>query len=222
MIFGLKTRAGIAAVALGASVLASTAPAEAFFFPRRGGAVVAGLIGGLAFGALAAAAQQAQAAASPVTQPRAYIVPEPARAVAPESSEEVLVAPRHPRVHLRSPARQGSAEESHLNDLSDRPRPTVRPVAAFRLRGPSDRAGPSPKAMSAVRACGATLAASSRRYGGTKATVVGTGPLVRTENGNVTAPIKARLEFARQGGREVRQAGLLCRLNARGQVVALQ
>ena len=74
--FARKTLiASLSALTLGTAAIAAAAPAEARLWRHHGGAVAAGVVGGLALGAMAASA----AAAHPVYVAPAYYVPSCAR-----------------------------------------------------------------------------------------------------------------------------------------------
>ena len=187
----------VAALALSTGFLGGTAPAKAFFFPGQSrGAAITALVGGLALGALAAQARGPGQGHGPGV----IWLPEEIEDGASQRKvrRAAPLKPRREAGHLSSPA----------------PKRATLPRASSRVT--ADRTAPGP----IVQACRQTLLASSRSYGGTKATAVSAGPLSRSKQGTA-APINARLEFARQGGTEVREAKVLCRLNAHGRVVAL-
>jgi hypothetical protein len=190
-------KGGVTALVLSTGFLGGTAPAEAFFFPGQSrGAAITALVGGLALGALAAQAQSTGQGRPGVT----WLPDE----LEDDASRQVRRAPpRKAKVSKPTQVSKAAAKWATL------------PAA-------SSRAGSAqPASGSIVQACRQTLLASSRPYGGTKASAVSGGPVSRTEQGT-DAPINARLEFARQGGTEVREAKLLCRLDGKGRVVTLR
>ena len=71
-----------------------------------------------------------------------------------------------------------------------------------------------------VRSCGESLADATRPYGNTRVVLATTGEPKRGRDGSLSAPVDARLEYTRQGGREVRQARVTCRADARGRIVS--
>jgi hypothetical protein len=72
-----------------------------------------------------------------------------------------------------------------------------------------------------VQTCRNSILNAAKPYGVLRADVVSAGEAKRGARGMVTAPVLARITYARQGGNEVRQSRVTCRLNAKGLVVAL-
>ncbi|MDG4883044.1 hypothetical protein [Mesorhizobium sp. WSM4884] len=72
-----------------------------------------------------------------------------------------------------------------------------------------------------VRACRAAITASAKPLGAVRVDVASAG-LVRQRRGGLTAPIEVRIDYDRQGGIEVRQAKVGCRLDAAGKVTAVR
>jgi len=72
-----------------------------------------------------------------------------------------------------------------------------------------------------VRTCRTAIASAARPLGATKVEAVSAGRQRRIGS-LVYAPIDVRIQYARQGGREIRQAKVSCRLNASGRVVAVR
>jgi hypothetical protein len=74
----------------------------------------------------------------------------------------------------------------------------------------------------AVEKCGDSLTAQARRLGSEEVRVSSAGPEVRSPDGGVAVPINARIEYARDGKKQVRQARITCRIDKEGRVVSLQ
>ncbi|OHV88755.1 hypothetical protein [Mesorhizobium sp. ORS 3428] len=74
--------------------------------------------------------------------------------------------------------------------------------------------------VAVVRACRAAITTVAKPLGAVRVDVASAGPL-RQRRGTLTAPITVRIAYARQGGIEVRQAHVGCRLNAAGTVTAV-
>jgi hypothetical protein len=88
-----------------------------------------------------------------------------------------------------------------------------RPVTALRAR-----VGVLP---ALVRTCRTAIASSASRLGATKVEAVSAGRQ-RQMGELVHAPLYVRIQYARQGGPEIRQAKVSCRVNTAGQVVAVR
>ncbi|MER9061324.1 hypothetical protein NKI82_23480 [Mesorhizobium sp. M0482] len=71
-----------------------------------------------------------------------------------------------------------------------------------------------------VRACRAAIVSAATPLGAVRVHAVSAGAL-RQRRGALTAPIEVRIDYARQGGIEVRQAQVSCRLDASGRVTAI-
>ncbi|WFP61442.1 hypothetical protein [Mesorhizobium sp. WSM4904] len=71
-----------------------------------------------------------------------------------------------------------------------------------------------------VRACRAAITASAKPLGAVRVYVASAG-LVRQRRGGLTAPIEVRIDYDRQGGIEVRQAKVGCRLDVAGKVTTV-
>ncbi|WP_246676940.1 hypothetical protein [Mesorhizobium sp. B2-4-15] len=69
-------------------------------------------------------------------------------------------------------------------------------------------------------ACRAAIMSAAKPLGAVRVNAVSAGAL-RHSGGVLTAPIKVRIDYARQGGIEVRQARVSCRLNKAGRVTAV-
>jgi len=178
----IKTRLITATVTAG--LLASALPAEA-----RGlsGAFLPGLIGGLAFGAIAASAAHAAQPAN------AYYSDLPA-----EVDDPVYLEETRPRTRLRTLPR----------DVGVRPQ---------------GRAGHVPGASALhIESCRNELASTSRPLGAVAVQVRGAGPEVRGRNGVMSIPLDARIEYARNGTRQVKQAHVTCQVTRNGQVAAFR
>ncbi|CCV08480.1 conserved exported hypothetical protein [Mesorhizobium metallidurans STM 2683] len=71
-----------------------------------------------------------------------------------------------------------------------------------------------------VQACRAAIMSAAKPLGAVRVRSVSAGAL-RQRRGELTAPIKVRIDYARKGGIEVRQAQVGCRLNTAGRVTAI-
>ena len=71
-----------------------------------------------------------------------------------------------------------------------------------------------------VRACRAAITFAATPLGAVRVQVVSAGPS-RQRRGGLAAPIAVRIDYERQGGLEIRQARVGCRLNAAGKVTAV-
>ncbi|QND55832.1 hypothetical protein [Mesorhizobium huakuii] len=71
-----------------------------------------------------------------------------------------------------------------------------------------------------VQACRAAITSAAKPLGAVRVRAVSAGVLHR-RGGALTAPIKVRIDYARGGGIEVRQAQVGCRLNKAGRVIAV-
>ncbi|MDW6025816.1 hypothetical protein SAZ10_29035 [Mesorhizobium sp. BAC0120] len=71
-----------------------------------------------------------------------------------------------------------------------------------------------------VRACIEAITTAARPYGVVHVDAASSGPLRARRRGAV-APLQVRVQYARQGGVEVRQSQVGCRLDAAGEVVGL-
>ena len=71
-----------------------------------------------------------------------------------------------------------------------------------------------------VQACRAAIMSAAKPLGAVRVRAVSAGVLHR-RGGALTAPIKVRIDYARRGGIEVRQAQVGCRLDKAGRVTAV-
>jgi hypothetical protein len=106
------------------------------------------------------------------------------------------------------PSRAGSAKSSQ--DLVGYPSRSPAPVEAI----PG-----TPNAV--VHVCRQWIVSAAERFGAVHVHAVSAGPLRRERRGILTAPIQVRIDYDRQGGIEVRQARIKCRLDAAGRVIAV-
>lgn len=90
----------------------------------------------------------------------------------------------------------------------------------LRLQVPLTAIPGTPPAV--VRVCRQAIMSAATPLGALRVHVVSAGPLRRHRRGALTAPIEVRIDYARQGGIEVRQARVGCRLDAAGKVVAVK
>lgn len=74
--------------------------------------------------------------------------------------------------------------------------------------------------IAVVRACRAAIMAAATPLGAVRVHAASAGAL-RQLRGALTAPIEVRIDYAREGGIEVRQAQVSCRLDASGRVTAI-
>ncbi len=72
-----------------------------------------------------------------------------------------------------------------------------------------------------VRVCRQAIESAARPLGAVSVRAASAGPLSRQRRGALTAPIQVRIDYARQGRIEVRQARIRCRLDAAGRVIGV-
>jgi hypothetical protein len=75
--------------------------------------------------------------------------------------------------------------------------------------------------LAVVRVCRQAIESAATSLGAVRVHAASAGPLSRQRRGALTAPIHVRIDYARQGGIEVRQARISCRLDAAGRVIAV-
>jgi len=73
-----------------------------------------------------------------------------------------------------------------------------------------------------VQVCRAAIATAALPFGAIRVDTVSAGRAVRMPDGGLTAPIEARIVYARASARQIRQSRVACRMNAAGTVVALR
>jgi len=73
-----------------------------------------------------------------------------------------------------------------------------------------------------IAKCGDFLTAQARQLGSEEVSVTNAGPEVRGPDGTVALSLNARIEYAREGKKQVRQARVTCWIGPDGRVVALQ
>jgi hypothetical protein len=98
--------------------------------------------------------------------------------------------------------------------------PTTKGYPIPRLQVPLTAIPGTPPAV--VRVCRQAIMSAATPLGALRVHVISAGPLRRHRRGTLTAPIEVRIDYARQGGIEVRQARIGCRLDAAGRVVAVK
>lgn len=74
---------------------------------------------------------------------------------------------------------------------------------------------------SVVRVCRQAIASAASPFGAVRVRAASAGPLHRNRRGALTAPLAVRIEYAGQGGVEIRQARIRCHLDSSGRVVAV-
>jgi hypothetical protein len=109
----------------------------------------------------------------------------------------------------------------------DEIRPEIRPVRQRTVRPQQRRISvqrPRPVVRRSAEAtkCAAVLEARARELGAIDVKVSSAGSEVRGRDGARVLPVNARIEYARKGLRQVRQARVGCRVNTEGQVVELR
>jgi hypothetical protein len=193
MNLGSAMKKSLVAATIAAGVLAAAAPAEAQSL-RRG--FLPGLMGGLAIAAMAASAQAAQ------QQNGALYSMDPANF---DDDVEWRESPSVVRVARQSPRR-----------ISRTPlRPAPRSKGQTQAQAP--RAG-----SGVVERCKASLALNARALGSVAVNVKEAGRETRVRGGSVDLPVVARIEYVREGRKQVRQARVTCKLSPDGQVVAFR
>jgi hypothetical protein len=201
MTFVSKIRKTVVAAALGAGVVTmAAAPAQAGSLERG---LLAGLIGGVALSALAASAQ-AQQQGGPV------FATLPADLDAPVYVDEIGSEIR--------PLRQRRLRPQQRRVSTQRPSPAVRRSA----EATNQRPRPIVRRSAEATKCAEVLEARARELGAVDVKVSSAGSEVRGRDGGKVLPVNARIEYARKGLRQVRQARVGCRVNTEGQVVELR
>jgi hypothetical protein len=76
-------------------------------------------------------------------------------------------------------------------------------------------------ARAVVRACRQAIASAASPLGAVRVRAASAGPLHRNRRGALTAPLAVRIDYAGQGGIEIRQARIRCHLDSAGRVVAV-
>lgn len=193
MDLGSAMKKSFVAATIAAGVLAAAAPAEAQSL-RRG--FLPGLMGGLAIAAIAASAQAAQQQGGPFYS------------VAPaELDDDVEWSDGPSAVSVaRQPTRR----------ISRAPlRPAPRSKRQAQAQAP--RAG-----SDVVERCKTSLALNARALGSVAVNVKEAGRETRARGGTVDLPVVARIEYVREGRKQVRQARVTCKLSPDGQVVAFR
>lgn len=186
----------LVAATVATGVLAAAAPAEAQSL-RRGG-FLPGLMGGLAIAAMAASAQAAQQQGGPFYS------------VAPaDLDHDVEWSDDPPAVSVaRQPTRR-------ISRAPLRPAPRSKPQAQAQAQAPRVGSG-------VVERCKASLALNARALGSVAVNVKEVGRETRARGGLVDLPVVARIEYVREGRKQVRQARVTCKLSPDGQVVAFR
>lgn len=72
-----------------------------------------------------------------------------------------------------------------------------------------------------VRACREAIKSAATPFGVVSVRVKSAGSPSRLSQGAVSAPVQVRIRYARQGGAEIRQARIMCHLDATGTVIRL-
>jgi hypothetical protein len=195
MDLGSAMKKSLVAATVAAGVLAAAAPAEAQSL-RRG--FLPGLMGGLAIAAMAASAQAAQ------QQGGALYSLDPADldddVYWTEGPSAVRVAGQPTRRISRAPLR-----------------PAPRSKAQPQAQAQAPRAG-----SGVVERCKASLALNARALGSVAVNVKEAGRETRARGGSVDLPVVARIEYVREGRKQVRQARVTCKINPEGRVVAFR
>ena len=107
----------------------------------------------------------------------------------------------------------------------DAPRSVRRPSRRGREqpgRSSTPRLDRAARYSSEIARCRELLRSRARELGAVNVTVSSAGSEVRGRHGGVELPLNARIEYARNGKKQVRQAHVRCSMNTDGQVVALR
>ena len=72
-----------------------------------------------------------------------------------------------------------------------------------------------------VRACRDAVGSAAAPFGVVSVRARSAGSLRRLSRGAISAPVQVRIQYARQGGPEIRQARIRCHLDASGKVIKL-
>ena len=196
MNLGSTMRKSLVGATVAAGVLAVAVPAEAQSL-RRG--FLPGLMGGLAIAALAASAQAAQQQSGVV-----YVGP-PTDLDDPGywSESPSVVTRRQPIRHTPRASTPHAAQR-----------------ATVRTKAPEVRVAQA--GSGTVERCKDSLVLNARALGSVAVNVKEAGREARTRGGSVDLPIIARIEYSREGRKQVRQARVTCKLNPEGRVVAFR
>jgi hypothetical protein len=109
----------------------------------------------------------------------------------------------------------------------DEIRPEIRPLRHRRgqpqqRRASTQRLRPVVRRSAEATKCAEVLEARARQLGAIDVKVSSAGAEMRGRDGAIVFPVNARIEYARKGQRQVRQARVGCRVNTEGQVVELR
>ncbi|WP_084044620.1 hypothetical protein M728_005017 (plasmid) [Ensifer sp. WSM1721] len=88
-------------------------------------------------------------------------------------------------------------------------------------RFPAPTAAISGTARAVVRVCRQAIASAASPFGAVRVRAASAGPLHRNRRGALTAPLAVRIDYAGQGGIEIRQARIRCHLDSSGRVIAV-
>nr|WP_198294157.1 hypothetical protein [Ensifer sp. BR816] len=94
-------------------------------------------------------------------------------------------------------------------------------VLGYRVTDPMTTGAISDGTGAVVRVCLQAITSAALPLGAVRVRGASAGPLVAQRGGALTAPIAVRIEYARQGGAEVRQARVRCHLDSNGMVIAV-
>lgn len=75
--------------------------------------------------------------------------------------------------------------------------------------------------LAVVRACRQAIVSAASPLGAVWVGATSAGPLQRDRRGALVAPLAVRIDYARQGGIQVRQARITCRLDSAGRVISV-
>jgi hypothetical protein len=74
--------------------------------------------------------------------------------------------------------------------------------------------------LKVVSACRAAIVSAATPLGATGVSTVSAGPM-RQRKAGLEAPIEVRINYMRKGAIQLRQAKVLCRIDAKGKVIAI-
>jgi len=129
-------------------------------------------------------------------------------------------APATSAYYADVPAQVDEPEYLEETDQEPRIRRLPREVLPERRLSYTDRSVSA--SAQQVESCRKELASTSRPLGAVAVAVRGAGPEVRGRSGVMSIPLNARIEYARNGTMQVKQARVTCQITRDGQVAAFR
>jgi hypothetical protein len=94
-------------------------------------------------------------------------------------------------------------------------------VSGYPVTDPMTTGAISGDSSAVVRVCLQAIASAALPLGAVRIRAASAGPFVSQRDGALTAPIAVRIDYAGQGGIEVRRARVRCHLDSNGMVIAV-